>query len=471
MKLKVGSKEKEKKFLEKLEGLFEDPLQIIPECEDKGFLCPFESYRKKVGSVAQTGKYDKFSRSADQFLSGISETYKILESNSAPILGFISTPYGNVEYGKRGNTDETVLAGIQNYDNEVWRMLAFTSLTKSGSIKVYSSKNYYIASCKGKGPGIEFFEDVLNGHGIPYSKESETLIVGDSGKYILIDHFSGVTIKVFENAHGNTLHMILKHFLTRDVFSDFEISSPFIEDHVRDIPGDALREYFTGKADNKKLIRSIVHFRTQEAVRRKLFVIGDNCYSDVDEFLGKFKEEEFDLSTLKGPLQSMDKGVSLDSESLRKLLEILWPSYRDDIMGHLFPDMDSKTMKSLKGNPMDQIESARRFYRTEEVEKAFTLEPWSKNAEYLISIVKDYFKSGKAESIRNAEKGSQISSITKSIFYSFLVSLGETYNKEWQFSDHERDLGSKIQGFMDRIIKGETEDINEEILAMKPYVP
>lgn len=471
MKLKTGSKEKEKKFLEKLEKLFEDPLQIIPECDDKGFFCPFESYRKKIDSIAQSGKYDKFSRSADQFLSGISETHRIMDSSSAPILGFISTPYGNAEYAKRGNTDESVLAGIQNYDNEIWRMLAFTNLTKSGNVKVYSSKNYYMASCKGRGPGTEFFEDILEEHGIPFSRDEDELTIGDTGKYMVVNHFSGVTIKIYENAHGNTLHIILKHFLTKDVFSDFQVTSPFIEEYIKDLPGDSIREYFTGKTDNRKLIRAIVHFRIQEAIRKRMFIIGDECYSDIDEFLNQFEDEGIDLNVLKGPLSGMDKGASLDSASLRKLLEILWPEYREEIMGELFPEIDSKILKSMKGNPMDQIESARKFYRKEEVEKVFTVEPWSKNSEYLVSILKDYFKNGKAEAIRNAEKGSQASSVTKSVFYSFLVSLDETYNKEWQFSDHERDLGSKIQAIMDRILKGKTENINEEILSMKPYVP
>ena len=140
-------------------------------------------------------------------------------------------------------------------------------------------------------------------------------------------------------------------------------------------------------------------------------------------------------------------------------------------MESIFPDIDSRTLKSMKGNPMDQIESARKLYMKEEVEKSFTVQPWSKNSEYLISVLKDYFKNGKAEAMRNAEKGSQASSVTKSIFYSFLVSLGETYNKEWQFSDHERDLGSKIQDIMDRIIKGSAENLNDEILAMKTYIP
>ena len=111
MKLKVGSKEKERKFLEHLNKLFEDPHSILPECLDKGFLCPFESYRKKIDS---SGSYEKYAKSADQFLSALGETQKIVESESAPILGFITTPYGNVEYAKRGNADPVVLAGLQH---------------------------------------------------------------------------------------------------------------------------------------------------------------------------------------------------------------------------------------------------------------------------------------------------------------------------------------------------------------------
>ena len=72
MKLKFRSKRKEKEFLGHITTLFENPESLVPDCIDKGFLCPFESYRKKMESLKESQKFEKYLRSSDQFLISIS---------------------------------------------------------------------------------------------------------------------------------------------------------------------------------------------------------------------------------------------------------------------------------------------------------------------------------------------------------------------------------------------------------------
>lgn len=471
MKLKVRSKEKEQKFINHLSDFFKDPEAIIPDCMDKGMFCPFESYKKKLAQAYDTEKYDKFSRSADQFLSGVSETYRIVESNSAPMLGFISTPYGNVEYGKKGNTDPTVLAGIHNYDDEIWRMLAFSSLARSKDIKVYSSRNFYIASCKGHGPDIEFFKDVLEEHDIQYELSENEINIANEGRHFTISHSSGVVINVFENSQGNTLYSILKHFLSKDPVSDFRISSDFMAGCIDSIPNDALVNYFSGKIDNRKFIRKIIDHRINEGTRQGRYMISDTCYDSAEAFLEQFEDDFIDTGILIEPLVSYGKGIYLESNSIRKLLEILWPTSGQDILRSVFPNMDEKTLKSLKGSPIDQIEAGRRSFAIAEVDSLITVKPWSRNSEFLIQLIKDYFKSGKDLAIRNAERSLKSSSGSKSIFYAFLKALNELDNREWLFSSNEEDLGSKMLDSFLRILNKKSEDINREIAEMKPYVP
>lgn len=467
MKLKVGSKEKERKFLEHLNNFFDDPGTILPDCLDKGFLCPFESYRKKIDS---TDSYEKYAKSADQFLSALGETKKITESDSAPILGFITTPYGNVEYAKRGNTDEAVLAGLQHYNNEIWRMLAFSSLAKSKKARVYSSKNYYLASCKNTGPGVEFFKDVLEEHGIHFNETDDLIEIGNEGKSLTITHFSGQVIKIYENSSGSTLHQLIRHFLTKDYYADFSISSDFLEDYVSTVPEDALASYFNGKIDDRQMIKKIVKHKIDAAVAKGLFIIGDYCYTDVDEFTSQFDDETISSELLKEPVEEYGRGIYLETPSTRKLLEILWQKSGDSIIRKMFPDMDEGKIKSLKGSPLDRIDSARRVYFSDEIESSFDVQPWSKNAQYLVDLLKKYHKEGKENAIREGERLLTNSPIIRAIFYGFLEALGEKENREWMFTQNEIDLGTKMKDQIREMLTN-VSDVNRKIVNLKSYIP
>ena len=471
MKLKFRSKRREKEFLGHITSLFENPESLVPDCMDKGFLCPFESYRKKMQSLKGSQKFEKYLRSSDQFLSAISETHKVSDSDSAPVVGFITTPYGNVEYAKRGNTDETVLAGVQHFDDEIWRMLAFSSLSKSKGARVYSSRNFYIGSCKGHGPGIEFFRDVLEEHGIKYREEGGTIVIGNLGKTIVMSHFSGVNIRIFEDSEYSTAHTIVRHFLTKDLFSDFRVSCPFIEDRVTIIPPDDLNRYFSGQIDDKSFIRNIADARIREAIGKSLYIIADRCYSDPGEFLGEFPNDMVNTSLLVPYLKSMGHGLYVDYPSLRKLLEVLWPSHGNEILKATFPDLDENKLRSLKGNPLDQIERARKIYKIEDIDSAFTITPWSKASEYLISLVKDFFKSGKFVAIRNGEKNLQADPVNRAIFYAFVVTVGELGNREWLFNDQDRELGGKMLDSMKKILENDYSSVNSNIAGIRPFVP
>jgi len=231
---------------------------------------------------------DSFSRSSDQFLSGISETYKIFESNSAPLLGMLKTPYGSVEYAKRGNTDEAVLAGIQHFDDRKWRMLAFSSLVKARNVRIYSSKNFYLASCKGTSPGKEFFADVLSEEQIPFRDDGETLIIGNEGTSVNIVNLGIPIIEVHEDSRHHTMGAILKHVLVRDISTDFSISSDFLVQYSDDFPDTS--RYLSGIEDDRHLVRDMKEMRIRKSISKGYFVKGEELFTDVQSFVASFDD-------------------------------------------------------------------------------------------------------------------------------------------------------------------------------------
>ncbi|WP_175266633.1 hypothetical protein [Acidiplasma cupricumulans] len=93
--------------------------------------------------MMQNKNFGKYFNSADQLLSAISESYKILENERVPLTGIIKTNYGSVSFCKRGNSDEYILSGVQNYNNTVYRLLAFKKCYKKQKLNIYSSSNFF----------------------------------------------------------------------------------------------------------------------------------------------------------------------------------------------------------------------------------------------------------------------------------------------------------------------------------------
>lgn len=470
MRLKTTSKEKQKEYIEHLKGLFDDLSVTIPECIDGGMFCNFSTYAKKVASIEHSGSFDRFSKTADQFLSGISETYRIMDSDSAPIFGMLKTQYGSVEYAKRGTTDENVLVGIQHYDNPLWRMLAFSSLAKTKGVRVYSSTNHYLGSCKNSSPGTEFFKDVLKDENIQFEEDDGDIVIPGSGHYVDIMHLNTVRFRVYENSSYNLLHSLLRHMITPDIGADFSFKSDYLEELLQDIPQQALTMYVSGKMNDRTFIREIRDFRVSEAVKRGYYVIGTTGYTTTEEFVEandfKYVPEEI----LVEGLNDYRKGIYMDTFSERKVLETIWSVSGKGILKAMFPDLEDSVISSLRGSPVDQIDGIVERARVANIKSDIEFKAWSPDSQFLIDILKSYFTHGKEKAIRDAEKASGGSNVKKAIFYTILDCLGEAKNREWQFTDTERDLSWKIKPYVSRILEKGSEVLADEMENIRVFI-
>lgn len=468
MRLKAHSKESQEGFLKHLDLFFQDPSQVLPQCLDSGLFCPFSSYSKKLGKRS-TDQMDSFSRSSDQFLSGISETYKIFESNSAPLLGMLKTPYGSVEYAKRGNTDEAVLAGIQHFDDRKWRMLAFSSLVKARNVRIYSSKNFYLASCKGTSPGKEFFADVLSEEQIPFRDDGETLIIGNEGTSVNIVNLGIPIIEVHEDSRHHTMGAILKHVLVRDISTDFSISSDFLVQYSDDFPDTS--RYLSGIDDDRHLVREMKEMRIRKSISKGYFVKEEELFTDVQSFVASFDDLPLEKDIVTEAVKNYGKGIYMDNPSARKLLEVIWDTVGDEILAKSFPDVEKSKFKSLKGSPVDQIEYMRRMGDNREIEERINIEPWSQESAFLIDFLKTTFKSGRQAAIRDAEKMTFTGPVSKAIFYAFLAIFQETGNREWMFTENEKDLGHMIAEILIPVIDSKGKRLGDKVPELKKYIP
>ena len=471
MRLKSTSKEKRQGFVDRLETLFQDPTVIVPTCVDGGMFCQFKSYEKKLAALASSGNYERYARSQDQILSGFSETHRAMDSESSALFAVLKTHFGSIEYAKRGGaTDDNVLAGIQHFDDPLWRMLAYSSLAKSKGVRVYSSRNYYIGSCRNTSPGVEFFQDLLNDEGVQFESDGSTITVGNSGHQMVISHLSSVSIIVRENSVLNTVNLILKHTLTPDIGGDFTFSMDYLESTIPQLPDKSLNLYLQGKINDRTFIRDTVDFRTAQAVKKGSFVIGGEAFDSPAELVARYPFKYVPDDKIVEILGNFRKGFQMDTFSERKVLEIVWPTHRTEILTALHPEGDDSMFSGLKGSPIDQIEALHGSARTQSIRSSVEVSGWSPDSQFLVDLILDFFAEGKEKSIRNAEKNLGSSSIRKALFYAFLDCIGESRNREWQFSDIEKDLAWKVRDPVCRTLNSGPESLAQELESIRVFV-
>ena len=466
MRLKSPSKESQKAFQEHLRKLFENPEVIVPHCIDGGLFCPFTSYEKKLSS--SKSNFEKFSKSADQFLSGIAESYKVVNSDALPLLGMIKTQFGSVEFAKRGDTDENVLAGIQHYDDPLWRMMAHYTLSKSKGVRIYSSTNYFLASCKNTSPGKEFFIDALKDEGIDVTVTDDTITIGSMGNSMTITHLNSVTFKIFENSNHNTMMALLRHELTPDVWADFKFSFDYLQDQVAETQTDLLESYSQGRINDREVIKLMSEFREKEAIKKGAFMVGTEVYPGPEEFVNAHDFIYVDKDVITRCLKEYGKGIRMDTFSERKVLDVLWPGFKMEILKSIFPSEPDSFLNSAKGSPTEQIIALKGRLKIDELK--ISAEGTTRDSAFLVDILKNYFSYGKDRTIRNFEKSLGESVTRKAIFLAFLDSVGERKNREWQFTETETDLAQKISPHIKNILKAGPDHATEKIEKIKAYV-
>jgi hypothetical protein len=451
---KANSKESEKAFISNIKNFFENPEIILPKCTDSCFMCPIKGYGKKIQKMKESGNYGKYHNSADQFLSGISETYRILESEKAPLLGLIKTNYGSVTYCKRGNTDELVISGVQNYNNDIYRLLAFTNTVKSKKLRIYSTKNYFTATCREK-IDIDFISDLLNEENIPFASKDGIIVLGTAGNKINVSIYNAV-IEVYEDFAYNIIFVLLKHMLLPDM--PFKITSDFM-DFIPDNQ-EIINEFIQKRLSTKQLIAHIKKDKVNYALKNNFYIIDFQQYN-IDEFLGKLEFDEKLKPFIKEKIAG--KGFVLDSPSQRKVLEYLFPEYKNEIVKLMY-DLTDSEIKTLKGNPLEIMENAK-LLSSKKSMKSEIMDPWSENSRYLIDLITYYFNYGKSDSIQFGRKNMD-NDIQKSIYYAFLKAIGN--DEEWMFTENQILLGKRIYVYINEMVNNK--NVNEQLKKIKGII-
>ena len=144
MSYKRESRERNEARIRNIEETLKHPKALVPDCLDKVMFCPFTAYEKKL-----SGEVDllKFAKSHDEFLRGLAETKRAIDDDELSFSGLLKTPHGTATFFKKGDTDQYVLAGIQNEKHDVFRMLSFSYAVKGQNMTLSRQSGTNVFGC------------------------------------------------------------------------------------------------------------------------------------------------------------------------------------------------------------------------------------------------------------------------------------------------------------------------------------
>lgn len=149
---RTASKGLEKELKKKAKRLAKDPTLILPKCtRDVPYFKKLEKKLRDVqGYKDDKSKLTKYSKKGDRLVRAYAGTLILLHEDKISYLAVLRSPFGDVGYALRGQTDKEKLVGVQNYDDPRLKMMAFLKEVKKKKLFLFITDDELI--CTGKDP-------------------------------------------------------------------------------------------------------------------------------------------------------------------------------------------------------------------------------------------------------------------------------------------------------------------------------
>ena len=426
-KIRIATKQHEKKIIEMAKKLKKNPYMVIPECRCKK--CPFDKIRKEIDKFNDESFLKKAAKGKD-FIAALAATILLADEKKIPYLAFKKIGEKDVLYAKRGKAKDEYLIGIQNWDKPDLRMLAYIHLAKKKKINLFSMPDKLICSDEMPQEFIKFLKNEFE------CKESE---------YILIK-WNGNEIKLCRK--GNGLAEISSYFYYPNFWKKASVDivakvvecgkkceQCLIEDILNKKPDPSF--YVKGRLTDEKFIENYKNMIKWEIEKRKIFVIAGKCYgNDVDMVMEILNPKEWEREAIKEILKLEPNAIILEQPSAAKLLEKYGAS-----SSKLKREWEEKK-KEAKLSRLPSMEGGEITKFIDRMARAYKIE----GNEGLIKQIK--------EEKMDVKK--------KAIAYAFLMASGSRI-EEWKYSKMEREFGSSLSGYAKKVLKSEGDEYKKAV--------
>jgi hypothetical protein len=470
MKYKRESKEKNISRIREIEKILEDPVSLVPDCIDDGMFCPLSGYRKKLSGISGPDDLEKLRKSRDEFLRGIGETARAIKDEDISFSGLLKTPHGTATFYKKGDTDQYVLAGIQNSRNDIFRMLAFSKDVISGRLVLYSAGDYFKGSCRRSPPDMEFISIVLEEEEIDHHTDTSGQIsTGQGEESFTLNIYGQPVVRIYSGSKISTISRISKHILCQDPSKIYSYSFENLNSFSSRTETGIFQRYISGEINDSEFISEVMKERIRMAKNSGKYIIGKQVFTDLGKFMENIPLDENEKSALKS-LWNPDVGIYIESPTRRKFLEAVWDSVGNAMLKSLFPGLDDDQIDSLKGNPSEVIEKAKKIEEIEAISGELDLKPWSPSSKYLASLVVAGRHGGRDEILEVMGMSKVSDPDSMAINHAFVIVTETGKSESWKASDNAKLKGELLIPYVRKMLEGSPDEVRTTYREMEKFL-
>ena len=269
---KTAGKFEQKKLLERMEQILENPKLLLPKTNkndmgskiyDKVYedmLIAKEQYKNPPSLLSSLfGKKPK-----DPLSKAYAASLTILDSG-APVMAVARFPHGEVNYVMRGyGASKEKLIGIQNHHHRLWSRFAHLDYVKKYKLFIYSLEKGLV--CTGDVPRYptELWDEVTD-----RLKISDKVMDSNCMKITCksLNKTAYISTRKMKKSKENTYSHFLKDQISVDPDIDFEIDlNTVLSPIAKEIGSEIIGEYQKGLITDSKFLENVISFQKESVV-------------------------------------------------------------------------------------------------------------------------------------------------------------------------------------------------------------
>jgi hypothetical protein len=482
-----ASKSMEKTMVNQSKTLFENPLIVLPEYDDKESKKRFrkiQKHLKKVDKIKdETKKLEKKAKKKD--LSGaVAGTLLVAHAEKAPFLAAAKLPTGIVHYAQRGQAPKEYLIAAQHFDDPFYRILGIRDIALKYHLHVYSWDEGFVSTGLTANPPKEFIDFVTNT--LDYKKNGNVIHCSHLKKNQILKkkvvdqpylhiHWDSADVDVgickdCADKKKNTIFSLTKYLLADDIADDFSLSvvGCIIKDNPmkEDIETKFIDDYLAGKLSDYLFIEKNMNYRHEQIADtdQQVYIINGKRFEESDDFINALNPNEYEKKALQLLVSLHQKPIIVSNETPNDILSEYWDSYGFNIINDIINDEQLiDEIMALSESPSVKVKTA---FEIKNKQQVLNLLPRYKGlpdiAEYADNLARIFRLQGK-QKLFSALRSLPNHPKKRAIAYGMLLAINKQADVKWKFSKIDIESGEFLKPYLTKLLKGKPEEYHESL--------
>ena len=465
---KTAGKFEQKKLLERMEAILENPRLLLPKTNknDVGSKVYDKVYEdmqiaKELYTNPPTFISSLFRKKPKDPLSKAYAASLTILDSGAPVMAIARFPHGEVNYVMRGyGVSKEKLIGVQNHQHRLWCRFAHLDYVKKYKLFLYSLERGLI--CTGDVPRYpkELWDEVTSRLKITDKKlDSDCLKI----KCKSLNEVACISSRKMKKSKENSYSHFLKDQISVDPDSDFEIDLvTFLSPLVSNIDSEVIIEYQKGMITDAKFLENAIAFQKNSIINGdssgQHFVVANEIL-DRKTLITKLCTSKLDEAIVEDLLNEFSDSLILEQGTLAYFTEKLWEDYGS----HLANKISKNSANGYNGS--NSLDILRKLY-DQIIKESLTSDYPSfanlnESLKILDKVVKMVKIGEKNKAIKYIDDFNSNNNITKSVNWAVLNCLKSTSSRAWKYGKEEKSLGETLSKQIQLLLDSTPENYKE----------